>query len=40
MKERLKNDLLLLINQYLDSDTLRIIDVEQLEEQFKGNVKL
>lgn len=28
MKERLKNDLLLLINQYLDSDTLRIIDTK------------
>ena len=25
MKERLKNDLLLLLNQYLDSDNLRII---------------
>ena len=28
MKERLKNDLLLLLNQYLDSDTLRIIDTK------------
>ena len=28
MKERFKNDLLLLLNQYLDSDTLRIIDTK------------
>ena len=28
MKERLKNDLLLLFNQYLDSNTLRIIDAK------------
>lgn len=28
MKERLKNDLLLLINQYLDTNTLRIIDTK------------
>ena len=28
MKERLKNDLLLLLNQYLDSNTLRIIDTK------------
>ena len=28
MKERLKNDLLLLLNQYLDSNTLRIVDTK------------